>query len=105
MTESDLSAILRALENSKNALVVGHSHPDGDCVGSAVALCEVIEALGGKASVLFPERVPLRLAFLLGDREECTELPENIDAYDVLIFTVRFLLLLVKKNKRKALYK
>ncbi|MBQ5389286.1 MAG: bifunctional oligoribonuclease/PAP phosphatase NrnA [Clostridia bacterium] len=83
MTESDLSAILRALENSKNALVVGHSHPDGDCVGSAVALCEVIEALGGKASVLFPERVPLRLAFLLGDREECTELPENIDAYDV----------------------
>ncbi len=81
--DGDLSRIAQILRDSKNALVVGHSHPDGDCVGSAAALCGIIEALGGKASVLFPESVPARLAFLLCGREALPALPADIDAYDV----------------------
>ena len=88
MTGSDLSRIAQILRDSKNALVVGHAHPDGDCVGSAAALCGIIEALGGKASVLFPESVPARLAFLLCGREVLPALPADIDAYAVFAVDV-----------------
>ena len=88
MTDRDLSALLQILENCKNALIIGHAHPDGDCVGSATALCEIAEALGGKATLLFPDPVPLRLAFLLGERKAAEVLPENLDAYDILCVDV-----------------
>lgn len=88
MMDSDFSEVLRILENSKNALIVGHAHPDGDCVGSAVALAEITEALGNKATVLLPDPVPLRLAFLLGEREVLAEAPEDLDAYDIITVDV-----------------
>ena len=50
MTSSDLSEILRIVGDSQNALIIGHAHPDGDCVGSAMALCEIAEALGCSVS-------------------------------------------------------
>ena len=88
MTDSDFSAVGRVLSGDKPALVIGHSHPDGDCVGSAVALAELIEAIGGSAQVLFPDPVPERLAFLLGGREVPDALPEDLDAYDIFCVDV-----------------
>lgn len=88
MTSSDLSRILRIVEDSKNALIIGHAHPDGDCVGSAMALCEIAEALGCKATLLLPDPVPLRLAFLLGERQALNEVPEDLDAYTIITVDV-----------------
>lgn len=88
MENIQMDALLQALLPCKNALIVGHSHPDGDCVGSAVALAELIEALGGKAEVLFPEPAPLRLAFLLQGRTELPDLPENLADYTVIAVDV-----------------
>jgi phosphoesterase RecJ-like protein len=47
--------------------VVGHLRPDGDCVGSQVALCRVLRACGVEAVCVNPDPVPRRLQFLLGD--------------------------------------
>lgn len=88
MTNIDFNALLDALSQCKNALIFGHSHPDGDCVGSAVALAELVEALGGKAEIMFPEPAPLRLEFLLGERPQLTELPEDLDSRDILAVDV-----------------
>ena len=88
MANIQMDALLQAILPCKNALIVGHSHPDGDCVGSAVALAELIEALGGKAEVLFPEPAPLRLAFLLQGRTELPEVPENLADYTVIAVDV-----------------
>lgn len=84
MSNIDLSELIKKVEACKNAIVVGHSHPDGDCVGSAVALACLIEALGGKAEIIFPEEAPNRLEFLLGDKKELEALPENLDGYDIV---------------------
>lgn len=80
----DYSLLLEKVAECKNAIVVGHSHPDGDCVGSAVALACLIEDLGGKAKVIFPEAVPERIKFLLGDRAELSELPSDLGGYQIV---------------------
>jgi phosphoesterase RecJ-like protein len=47
--------------------VVGHARPDGDCIGSQVALARVLRAQGREAVCLNPDPVPRRLEFLVRD--------------------------------------
>lgn len=84
----DLSSLLDTILTCKNALVFGHSHPDGDCIGSTVALSHLIKALGGSARVMYPEESPERLKFLLGEIEELTSMPENLGEYDIICVDV-----------------
>ncbi len=84
----DLSRLLSSLSACKNALIVGHSHPDGDCVGSAVALSYLLDALGAKTSIIFPEESPARLKFLFGDKKELLSLPKDLDGYDIICIDV-----------------
>lgn len=88
MMDNEFAEIWRILENSRKPLVLGHAHPDGDCVGSAAALCEILEAFGKKPGILFPDKVPMRLAFLLGGRQALDALPENLDTYDIFCVDV-----------------
>lgn len=88
MTTIDHGALLDALRPCKNALIIGHSHPDGDCVGTAAALAELLEAIGNKAAVLFPEPAPFRLQFLLQGRKELPALPADLENYDVIAVDV-----------------
>ena len=84
MADINIAELFSKVEKCKNAIIVGHSHPDGDCVGSAVALAALIESLGGKAEIIFPEKAPRRLEFLLEQRAELAELPENLDDYNII---------------------
>jgi phosphoesterase RecJ-like protein len=47
--------------------VVGHARPDGDCIGSQVALARVLRALGHPVVCANADPLPRRLAFLVGD--------------------------------------
>jgi len=47
--------------------VLGHARPDGDCIGSQVALARVLRARGHEVVCLNPDPVPRRLQFLVGD--------------------------------------
>jgi phosphoesterase RecJ-like protein len=51
----------------RRVVVIGHQRPDGDCVGSQVALCRVLRARGIDAICVNPDRVPRRIRFLVGD--------------------------------------
>ncbi|MBL9216120.1 MAG: bifunctional oligoribonuclease/PAP phosphatase NrnA [Opitutaceae bacterium] len=53
--------------NHRRVVVVGHQRPDGDCIGSQVALCRVLRARGIDAICLNPDRVPRRIRFLVED--------------------------------------
>jgi phosphoesterase RecJ-like protein len=46
--------------------VVGHARPDGDCIGSQVALARVLIALGHDVICVNADPVPRRLQFLAG---------------------------------------
>jgi phosphoesterase RecJ-like protein len=60
------AAFLAQLPGRKIA-VVGHARPDGDCIGSQVALARVLRARGLEVVCLNPDPVPRRLQFLVGD--------------------------------------
>jgi phosphoesterase RecJ-like protein len=47
--------------------VVGHARPDGDCIGSQVALARVLRAAGHAAVCINADPVPRRLQFLTGE--------------------------------------
>ena len=45
-------------------LVASHAHPDGDGIGSTIALAKGIESLGKKAVMYNTDNVPYNLKFL-----------------------------------------
>jgi phosphoesterase RecJ-like protein len=58
-------AFARLLANvaGRPVAVVGHARPDGDCIGSQVALARILSARGSQAVCVNPDPVPRRLAF------------------------------------------
>ena len=63
----DLAFLADELADTKNALILTHVNPDGDCIGSAFALRKLIRACGGDARVICPNDLPKRLRFLASD--------------------------------------
>jgi phosphoesterase RecJ-like protein len=61
---ADFSRLLARLQGRKVA-VVGHARPDGDCIGSQVALARVLAAAGHDVVCVNPDAVPRRLQFLV----------------------------------------
>ena len=62
-------AFARLLESLEGRLiaVIGHARPDGDCIGSQVALARVLGARGFDVICVNPDPVPRRLQFLMKD--------------------------------------
>jgi phosphoesterase RecJ-like protein len=63
---SDFKKLLEGLRG-KRVAVLGHTRPDGDCIGSQVALCRILNSLQIEAVCVNADPVPRRLQFLVGD--------------------------------------
>ncbi len=61
---------LRAMINGVQRIVITcHKSPDGDALGSSLALCHVLKRLGKDATVVTPDMAPRSLDFVPGVRE------------------------------------
>ena len=60
------AAFLRSREG-RRVVVISHARPDGDCIGSQVALTRVLRALNIDAIAANPDPVPRRIQFAVGD--------------------------------------
>jgi len=81
---------LKALLNLKNAVIVGHSGPDGDSIGASVALASLLTRVGLRAIICQRDSIPQELIFLAHGRVKvCEKL--NLEGKDVLIFMECFL--------------
>ena len=58
----DLSSVIGLLSENDNFLILTHKRPDGDTLGSALALRELLCLMGKRAECLCPDRVEGRLA-------------------------------------------
>ena len=54
-----LAEAISRLLKADNILLLCHKNPDGDTVGSAMALCHVLKSLGKTAAVLCADPIPL----------------------------------------------
>lgn len=63
---SGLSQVVAAIDTRDNFLITAHIHPDGDSVGSMLALAWALERLGKRVQRVLAERVPLSCQTLPG---------------------------------------
>ena len=84
-SEELLLKIWDSLVNSENVLIFPHDLPDGDAIGSSVAVARLMRGLGKKAYILVDGKVPDNLKFLdyddffISDEEQCARLYPNLD--------------------------
>jgi len=64
-----ITDILGAIQKCRTFFIAGHTKPDGDTVGTGLALKSFLERLGKKASIYSLEPVPQYLTFLPGARQ------------------------------------
>ena len=56
----------RLTDSARRVVVVGHASPDGDAMGSALALAHVLQEQGRQVAVIMPNLFPDFLAWLPG---------------------------------------
>ena len=96
MTEAvDLAALAAAavpdevvarLRRAREVLAVGHENPDADTLGATLALCRLVEAIGGRATAVFSDEPPPIYAFMPGV-ERVRPDPDPAVAYDLLVLS------------------
>lgn len=72
------------LEKTRTALIVGHVKPDGDCIGSVVALAEALCHRGVDADVVIADRVATKFNYLNGVANITSTIPDK--KYDSVFF-------------------
>jgi bifunctional oligoribonuclease and PAP phosphatase NrnA len=70
----------------ETVLVLGHRRPDGDCIGSQVALTRILQNLGVNARAVNADPSPRTLTKFLGDTK--LHRPEDIADTNAIIITV-----------------
>ena len=76
--------IAEAIRKAETVAVCSHIYPDGDTVGSALAMRLALQAMGKKVQVFCQHKVPDNLAFLPG-AAEFRRPEENTDSFDLLL--------------------
>jgi phosphoesterase RecJ-like protein len=82
---ASFAELIRQLEGL-SVLVLGHRRPDGDCIGSQVALTRILRAMGINAIAVNNDPVPRTLQKFVGDTPFTD--PQGIEAGDYKIVTV-----------------
>lgn len=80
----DKETLLTTLRQSRGVVIVSHFRPDGDAIGSTLALGLALQAMGKRVHMWNEDPVPARFAFLHGaDRIEPVPaaLPEGVDTF------------------------
>ena len=67
MTEADISEIKTLLSTPKTVVIVPHKNPDGDAMGSTLALCHYLKKYKHEAIVIAPNDYPTFLKWLPGN--------------------------------------
>ncbi|HOX02066.1 MAG TPA: bifunctional oligoribonuclease/PAP phosphatase NrnA [Candidatus Paceibacterota bacterium] len=78
-----LGRIIAALKEARSVAIVGHVRPDGDCVGSQLALAEALAAQGKEIVCWNEDAIPQKLAFL--DPGKRLQPPAPGRSFDVVV--------------------
>ena len=71
-----LKQIAEQIRDADNFLVLSHVSPDGDALGSMLAMGELLDAMGKKVRLFNESGIPRRFEWLAPKREILTQLPE-----------------------------
>ena len=82
-----IAKISNNLKKLKSALIFSHNRPDGDTIGSAIALKNALEGLGIKADLCCEGNIPSKYAFIDGVNlyKKSAEYVKTVSEYDAVI--------------------
>lgn len=80
--------IIRLLTAAKRVLIGSHYNPDGDAIGSSLALAHVLDGQGKAVTVYNRDSVPANLRFLPGSERIVRALPSGFRADAVVVVDV-----------------
>jgi len=83
LDSSSIEQILQAIQQAETVCIVGHVLPDGDCIGSTLALGLALKQLGKKVHCWNENKVPHKLSFL--DPSGLIQRPQPGLDFDVVI--------------------
>jgi phosphoesterase RecJ-like protein len=66
LTESSLAYLKKLLEEKPEVLITTHYNPDGDAIGSSLALYHFLKSVGVPSKVLIPNELPTFLQWMPG---------------------------------------
>ncbi|MDP2059413.1 MAG: bifunctional oligoribonuclease/PAP phosphatase NrnA [Flavobacteriaceae bacterium] len=69
MKNTDLSILEALLKTPKKIVITSHYNPDGDAVGSSLALCHFLKKLNHQVEVVLPNELPDFLSWLPGKKD------------------------------------
>jgi phosphoesterase RecJ-like protein len=84
VTKTDSEQIQELIQKSQTPLVLSHERPDGDAIGSLLAMGLALKRLGKQPQMAMVDGIPSRFHFLPGAEEVKKELPESYDLIIVL---------------------
>ena len=82
---SPAAKIAETLKSRQHILLLNHVSPDGDCLGSTLALARVLRAAGQRATVGSSDGVPVMYRFLPGSNTILAEIPDG-ERFDAVVF-------------------
>ncbi|MGI6513441.1 MAG: bifunctional oligoribonuclease/PAP phosphatase NrnA [Syntrophomonadaceae bacterium] len=85
MNSAELETAARALMQQKRLTLLGHSIPDGDCVGAVTALMWALANMGKDVNAIIEDGVPPTYRFLNGS-ERISSLIDLPPIYDCLVY-------------------
>ena len=80
----DPAGIAAAIQAADSVCVCGHVNPDGDAVGSALAMRLILMGMGKKVRVFFQDKIPDYLSFLTGV-DDIRKPETNTERYDLFL--------------------
>jgi bifunctional oligoribonuclease and PAP phosphatase NrnA len=80
-----VSRIIEAIRDSETICIVGHVRPDGDCIGSELALAYALKHEGKKVTCWNEDSVPDKLKFL--DPDKLMDKPRRGLKFDCVVAT------------------
>ena len=95
--QQNIDAVRQVVENGKRFVVLAHKNPDGDAVGSTLAVCRFLRSIGKETAVVLPNAFPAFLAWVPGadgvmfydaDRERCDSVIATADVLVCLDFNL-----------------
>ena len=76
-----LAQVTATLTNARSVFIAAHIQPDGDCVGSQLALAHALRALGKHVTLSLDDKIPDNLSFLHGIKEIAAARTEEQDVF------------------------
>lgn len=83
---NSIKDIIDCLKNAKKAVICGHVMPDGDSIGSVLAMQMLLSGLGAESHIIANNPVPVMYSFLPGvnDIKNPAHFPQNCDTAVIL---------------------